>query len=89
VDLSPIAAEYIRTHRADCTDAEIRKALKEQGFSDAMLADAFHAAGERPANSAPRNAPLLRALVWAMYGISALLTVGAVALLLRNLIRAR
>jgi hypothetical protein len=86
MDLAPIAAEYIRTHRADCSDAEIRKALKEQGFSDEILADAFHAAGDRPASAAApaQKRPALRLLVWALSACSLLLFAGAVLLLIRN-----
>ncbi|MFI5346990.1 MAG: hypothetical protein ACHQ51_11510 [Elusimicrobiota bacterium] len=82
MDLSPIAAEYIRNHRADCSDAEIRKALKQQGFSDAVLNDAFHEAGDRPASAATpaQKNPSLRILVWALWAISVLLFVGAIAL---------
>ena len=88
MDLAPIAAEYIRTHRADCTDAEIRKALKEQGFSDGVLDDAFEAAGARPPSPAPKR-PFLRALVWGMYALAACLLVGAALLLVYNLSGAR
>lgn len=91
MDLAPVAAEYIRTHRADCSDAEIRKALKEQGFSDEILDDAFHAASLEPGPPAPRprNAPVLRALVWAMGAASVLLFLGAIVLFLHNLTAAR
>jgi hypothetical protein len=88
VDLSPVAAEYIRTHRADCSDAEIRKALKDQGFSDEALADAFHAAGDRPPAPRRNGAPFLRGLVWTMAAASALLFLAAALLLIRNLTRA-
>ena len=85
MDLAPVAAEYIKTHRADCTDAEIRKALKDQGFSEEVLDDAFHAAGVRPAGSAPKNAPFLRGMVWLLSVVSLLLFIGAALLLVRNL----
>jgi hypothetical protein len=87
MNFASVAAEYIRNHRDDCTDAEIRKALKEQGFSDEILADAFHEAGERPKKAAPvkKDKPGLRFLVWVLWAISALLLVGALALFARNL----
>ena len=87
MNLASVAAEYIRNHRADCTDAEIRQALKEQGFSDTILADAFHVAGERPKSSAPnkRDRPFMRVLVWVLWAASACLLIGAVALLINNL----
>jgi hypothetical protein len=80
-----VAAEYVRTHRADCTDAEIRKALKEQGFSDKVLADAFDLAGERPDPPPARSAPLLRAVVWLLWTTSAFLFIGAAVLFFHNL----
>ncbi|MDE2141904.1 MAG: hypothetical protein KGJ84_05785 [Elusimicrobia bacterium] len=87
MDISSVAAEYIRTHRGDCSDAEIRTALKQQGFSDEILADAFHEAGERPRNApAPKkNRRGLSVLVWALWALSACMAIGAVALLANNL----
>lgn len=86
MNLAPVAAEYIRTHRADCSDAEIRKALKEQGFSDEVLDDAFHAAGLQPGPAAPpvKNARFLRAMVWLMAALSALFFIGSIALFLHK-----
>jgi hypothetical protein len=83
---SSVAAEYIRTHRADCSDKEIRRALKEQGFTDALLDEAFDDAGPRKAAPpAPRGK---RALLWALIAVSALCFVAAGALFVRNLSRA-
>jgi hypothetical protein len=81
MDLSAVAADYVRAHRGDCTDEQIRKALKDQGFSDGVLDDAFHAAGPREAEPNPG----LMLLVRLMYGASALLLLGALALFAYNL----
>jgi len=91
MNLAPVAADYIRTHRADCSDAEIRKALKEQGFSDEVLDDAFHAVGLEPEPAAPpvKNARFLRALVWLMAALSVLFFLGAIALFLHKFNAAR
>lgn len=90
MDLTPVAADYIREHRADCSDEEIREALKGQGFSDEILDDAFHAVSLEP-RPAPRgkDRPFLRALVWVMGAASVLLFLGAMLLFLHNLTSAR
>jgi hypothetical protein len=86
MSLSPVAAEYIRTHRADCSDAEIRRALKEQGFSDAILDEAFSAAGAPPTPApVPRSR---RALLWTLIAVSALCFLASGALFIRNFARA-
>ena len=82
----PVAVEYIETHRKDSSDLEIARALKDQGFSDEMLAAAFRAAGDRPAGSAPHAKPPLakRALVFVLAAVSALLFIGSALLFVRN-----
>ena len=86
MNLIPVAVEYIEIHRADSSDAEIARALKEQGFSDEMLAAAFRAAGERRAGSAPavRLPAARRALVAVLFAVSALLFIGSAVLFVRN-----
>jgi hypothetical protein len=81
-----VAVEYIETHRKDSSDVEIARALREQGFSDAMLTAAFRAAGDRPAGSAPPPKPPLakRALVVVLWAFSALLIIGSAVLFVRN-----
>ncbi len=86
MSLTPVAAGYIRKNRADCSDAEIRRALKEQGFSDEALDEAFAAAGER--SGAPRPQRGRRALVWVLAAFSALCFLASIALFVRNVSRA-
>jgi anti-sigma factor RsiW len=84
--LIPVAVEYIEIHREDSSDKEIAKALKDQGFSDEVLAAAFRAAGERPAGSAPpaRLSPARRAVVVALAAVSVLLFIASALLFVRN-----
>ena len=88
--LIPVAVEYIEIHRKDSSDAEIARALKDQGFSDETLAAAFHAAGPRPAGSAPapRHSPARRAVVVGLGTVSALLFIASALLFVRNFRRA-
>ena len=84
--LVPVAVDYIETHRADSSDAEIARALREQGFSDETLSAAFRAAGERPDGSVlPVKVPAARrALVLVLVAASVLLFVGSALLFFRN-----
>ena len=84
--LITVAVEYIEIHRKDSSDVEIARALKEQGFSDEMLAQAFRAAGERPEGSAPpARLPLARrALVAILVFISGLALIASAVLFVRN-----
>jgi hypothetical protein len=53
--LVSVAVEYIDIHRRDSSDVEIARALRDQGFSDQLILDAFKAAGNRPHGSAPER----------------------------------
>jgi hypothetical protein len=88
--LIPVAVEYIEIHRKSSSDAEIARALKEQGFSDELLAAAFRAAGERPAGSASpaKLSPARRAAVLMLGAVSALLFIASALLFVRNFRRA-
>jgi hypothetical protein len=79
--LIPVAVEYIGIHRKDSSDAEIARALKEQGFSDETLIAAFRAAGERPAGSAPAKLPFARRSLVAVLAVASVLFLMASALL--------
>ena len=87
MNLSPVAAEYIRTHRTDCSDAEIRVALKAQGFSDMVLDVAFAEAGPRAESTPLAGAMRKLALARLLYAISALCLVAAAVMFVRNLLR--
>jgi hypothetical protein len=82
----PVAVEYIEIHRKDSSDAEIARALKEQGFSDEILAAAFREAGERPAGSArtAKLSPARRAVVLLLGAVSVLLFIASAFLFVRN-----
>ncbi|MFI5361502.1 MAG: hypothetical protein ACHQ49_05990 [Elusimicrobiota bacterium] len=89
--LIPVAVAYIDAHRADSSDAEIARALKDQGFSEQVVAAAFKEAGER------RVRPVEGAkLPFARRALVVVLTVACVALFIasgllfvRNFRRAR
>ncbi|MFI5351024.1 MAG: hypothetical protein ACHQ2Z_15885 [Elusimicrobiota bacterium] len=98
--LVKVAVEYIRIHRGDSSDAEIARALKEQGFSDGTLTEAFRAAGERPARVAPERKPSgaepeprpssgKRALVVFLASFSAASLIASALLFARNFRQAR
>ena len=88
MNLSPVAADYIRTHRAECSDGEIRRALKAQGFSDRILDDAFDDAGPRVSAAAAASIPAgKRALVRLLFTVSALCFLASGVLFVRNLLR--
>ena len=82
--LVSVAVEYIEIHRKDSSDAEISRALKEQGFSDETLAAAFRVAGERPAVSATTLSPARRAFAGILFAASALLFICSALLFVRN-----
>ena len=89
--LVKVAVEYIRIHRGDSSDAEIARALREQGFSDGTLTEAFRAAGERPARVAPEPKPSggRRALVVFLASFSAASLIASALLFARNFRQAR
>lgn len=91
MSLIPVAVEYIEIHRKDSSDAEIARALRDQGFSDQLLVEAFRAAGERPPGSAPpAKVPFARrALAAVLFGVSALALIASAVLFARNFTRAR
>lgn len=81
-----VAVEYIEIHRKDSSDVEIACALKEQGFSDELLTQAFREAGPPPPGSfEPAKVPLGRQLiVGLLFAISALALVASAVLFVRN-----
>ncbi|HEX4047970.1 MAG TPA: hypothetical protein VH309_09060 [Elusimicrobiota bacterium] len=85
-----VAVEYIERHRPDASDREIALALREQGFSDETLTEAFRAAGDRPEGSAgpAKPSPARRALVGALFAFSALSFIASGLLFVRNFRRA-
>lgn len=89
--LIPVAVEYIDLHRRDSSDAEIARALREQGFSDELILAAFRAAGSRPDGSAPRaQASFARRAVSALlFGACGLALIASAVLFVRNFARAR
>jgi hypothetical protein len=89
MNLAPVAADYIRTHRADCSDAEIRRALKVQGFSDQTLDAAFIDAGPRSlTHPAPEVPAGKRAIVRLLYAVSAVCLGLSIFLFARNVLHA-
>ena len=87
--LVKVAAEYIEIHRKDSSDAEISRALREQGFSDETLTSAFRAAGDRPFVPAPKSPSGRRVLVVFLASFSAALFIGSALLFVRNFRQAR
>ncbi len=84
--LTPVAVQYIERHRADSSDEDIARALREQGFSDETLAAAFRAAGERPASAPPvKRRFARRALVVILAAVAVLFSVASALLFIRNL----
>jgi len=69
---------------------EIARALREQGFSDRLILDAFRAAGSRPPGSAPepKVPPARRAIAAVLFGICALCLIASAVLFVRNFTRA-
>jgi hypothetical protein len=86
----PVAVEYIEIHRKDSSDAEIARALRDQGFSDEAILAAFRAAGERPEGSAPpAKLPLARrALIGILAVVCVLALIASAVLFVRNFRRA-
>lgn len=82
----PVAVEYIELHRGDSTDEDIARALREQGFSDETLTEAFRAAGARPPGSfePARLPPGKRALVAVLVALAALSFIASAVLFVRN-----
>jgi hypothetical protein len=81
-----VALEYIELHRKDSSDADIARALREQGFSDDTLAEAFRAAGNRPPGSftPAKLPPGKRALVGVLFAAAALAFIASAILFVRN-----
>ena len=84
--LVSVAVEYIEIHRKGSSDVEIARALKDQGFSDETLTQAFRAAGERPEGSAPpAGLPLGRRMtVGLLVAVSAAAFIASALLFVRN-----
>ena len=89
--LVAVAVEYVEIHRKDSSDAEIARALREQGFSDETILAAFRAAGDRPEGSAPpAKAPFARrALAAVLFAVCGLALVASAVLFVRNFSQAR
>jgi hypothetical protein len=90
VPLISVAVEYVEIHRRDSSDVEIARALRDQGFSDELILEAFKKAGSRPPGSAPERkvSPAKRAIVMALYGACAAALVASAVLFVRNFTRA-
>jgi hypothetical protein len=88
--LISVAVEYVELHRKDSSDVEIARALREQGFSDELILEAFEKAGHRPPGSAPepKASPARRAIAMVLYGICAASLAASAVLFVRNFTRA-
>lgn len=88
--LISVAVEYVELHRKDSSDVEIARAMREQGFSDELILEAFKKAGSRPPGSAPEPAvsPARRAISMALYGVCAASLIASAVLFVRNFTRA-
>jgi hypothetical protein len=87
--LVSVAVEFVEIHRKDSSDAEIARALRDQGFSDELILAAFRAAGERPAGSAPAvKVPAARRAVTAvLFAVCAVSLIASAVLFVQTFTR--